>query len=490
MPGKITIVGLGSGQIEQMTLGVWKRLKEAEHIYLRTSDHPVSALLQEENIHFESFDSVYERFPDFDSVYEAIAERLLELAVSGKELLYAVPGHPAVAEKTVKMIRQRCRERQITYEEYGGESFIDQAFTKLGFDPVEGFQLLDAFQVQGKLIQPTMHTIITQVYDTFTASEVKLALMDVYPDEYPVTVAHRLGFVDEVIEEVPLYELDRLDQYSNWSFIWVPASDDETLRLRSFDRLHEIVQILRSPDGCPWDREQTHESIRKNFIEELYEVLEAIDAGDADAMCEELGDVLLQIMLHSQMEEEEGMFNIYDVIQTLNEKLIRRHPHVFGKQSADNPEEALANWQSIKDEEKKKKGENIEQQSVLSGIPKDLPALMKAWELQKRAAKVGFDWEHIEDVLAKVDEELQEFKESLAEGAERSREELGDLLFSVVNAARKQGIDPEFALSETNKKFTTRFSHIEKKIRLKGEKMENTSLIEMDQYWEEAKKFQ
>src|SRR5690625_1219915 len=323
--GKITVVGLGSGHVEQMTLGVWRRIKHANHIYLRTAEHPIVTVLDEEQIRYESFDEVYRSHVDFASVYESITEMLIAEAVAGKDVLYGVPGHPAVAEQTVRLLRRRCRSQAIVYEEFGGESFLDQAYTKLGIDPIDGFQLYDASSFRREHIQPDVHTFITQVYDMITASDVKLTLMDVYPDEHVVTVAHRLGFANERIKQVPLYELDRLNDYGNWSFIWIPRSTDDSLKRRSFSRLHDIVHRLRSPDGCPWDREQTHQSIRKNLIEEMYEVLEAIDHDDHEALCEELGDVLLQVMLHSQMEAEMGTFTVYDVIQTLNDKLIRRH---------------------------------------------------------------------------------------------------------------------------------------------------------------------
>ncbi|MBW7461313.1 nucleoside triphosphate pyrophosphohydrolase, partial [Paenibacillus sepulcri] len=207
---------------------------------------------------------------------------------------------------------------------------------------------------------------------------------------------------------IPLYELDRTPGFGNLSLVYVPRSTDDKLRNRSFERLHEIVGILRSHEGCPWDREQTHTSIRKNFIEETYEAIEALDADDPDGMREEFGDVILQVMLHSQMEEEVGSFSVYDVIESLNEKLLFRHPHVFGDQVANDSGEALQNWEQMKAEEKRRKGINPGELSQLDGIPPDLPGLMKAYKLQKKAAKVGFDWDDIQPVLGKIEEELGE----------------------------------------------------------------------------------
>ncbi|WP_059040395.1 bifunctional methyltransferase/pyrophosphohydrolase YabN [Paenibacillus rubinfantis] len=493
MSATITVVGLGSGDPDRLTLGSLKRLQEAGERYVRTKDHPVVAWLEQTGVEFTSFDEVYEAKDDFPSVYEEIVTRLLARAEAGGDgthLVYAVPGHPQVAEATVKLLRERCPERGIPLDILGGESFLDEAFVRLGFDPIEGFLLLDASEVRGEAIDPRRHTLIGQVYDQLTASEVKLGLMELLPDDYQVVVGHALGVEgQERIERVPLFELDRLDGYGNLSLVYVPASEDESLRIRSFQRLHEIVSILRSPGGCPWDREQTHESIRKNLIEETYEVLETIDDDDPDHMREELGDLLLQIMLHSQMEEETGAFTVYDVIQELNEKLIYRHPHVFGNLNAEDAEAALNNWEAMKAEEKKRKGLEPERQSAISGVPRDLPALMKAYKLQKKAAKAGFDWEDIDGVWTKLEEEIRELKEAVTQkqDPEAQELELGDVLFSVVNAARYIGADPEQALSRTIRKFTQRFHYVEERLREQGKTPVDSTLAEMDVLWNEAK---
>ncbi|WP_028560718.1 nucleoside triphosphate pyrophosphohydrolase [Paenibacillus pinihumi] len=495
----ITIVGLGSGDADQLSLGVWRKVQQTERRYVRTGKHPMLTLLDEEGLGYSTFDYIYEASESFPDVYEAITGELLRLAEeqategtqngSGQQngILYAVPGHPMVAERTVQLLRERCPERGIRLEIAGGQSFLDQAFISLGFDPIEGFQLLDAAGMQSSQLDPRLHTLIGQVYDMYTASEVKLTLMERYPDEHPVVVGHALGVPgEEQIVTIPLYELDRMDGYGNLSLIYVAASTDDSLRNRSFERLHEIVRILRSPEGCPWDREQTHQSIRKNFIEETYEAIEALDNDDPEGMREEFGDVVLQVMLHSQMEEELGSFSVYDVIQSLNEKLIFRHPHVFGGKDADNAEEALNNWEQMKAEEKAMKGS--QRNSVLDGVP-PMPALMKAYKLQKKAAKVGFDWDKLDDVFAKAQEELQELREAASTGdGEQMADELGDLLFAAVNLSRFLHADPEESLERTNRKFVKRFSYIEEQLRINGKTFDQTDLIEMDQWWEEAKR--
>ena len=505
MPGNITVVGLGSGDAGQLTLAVWNLLQQSPHIYVRTEHHPVMSMFKEHGISYRSFDRIYETQEDFPSVYAEICRELMVAALvsSDSTIVYAVPGHPMVAEATVQLLKERCPEQGIALKIVGGESFLDQAFIALGFDPIEGFQLLDASGLQPAGLNPRLHTVIGQVYDTFTASDVKLSLMEIYPDDYEITVGHALGVEGmEQIVRVPLHELDHLDGYGNLSLIWVPRTTDDAVRNRTFSRLHEIVSILRSPEGCPWDREQTHQSIRKNLIEETYEVLETIDDDDPAHMQEELGDLLLQIMLHSQMEEETGTFGVYDVIQGLNEKLIFRHPHVFGDKHAADAESALGNWEQMKAEEKRRKGIASEAASVLDGVPRDLPALMKAYKLQKKAAKVGFDWDRVEDVLDKVAEELQELREAIASvdsatGEEdkdkhmaHAAEELGDVLFAVVNAARFMSADPEESLTLTNRKFVRRFQYIEEQLRINGKSFDQTDLLEMERWWQEAKRLE
>lgn len=493
MGSTIIVVGLGSGNPDRLTVGIVRTLQQASRVFVRTKEHPVMSVLKEWNLEYESFDSIYESHDSFPEVYDTIANTLMEQVKGGEsnsEIVYAVPGHPMVAEFTVQLLRERCPKEGISLHVMGGESFLDEAFTRLGFDPIEGFQLLDAAGLSSTLVQPQLHTVIGQVYDVYTASDVKLCLMELYPDDYPIIVGHALGVEGlESILHVPLYELDRVDGYGNLSLIYVPRSDEDHLRQRTFARLHEIVSILRSPDGCPWDREQSHDSLRKNLIEETYEVLETIDEDDPEHMQEELGDLLLQVMLHAQIEEETGTFNVLDVIEGLNDKLIFRHPHVFGENTAKDSEAALQHWERMKAEEKRIKGMDTQRVSVLDGIPRDLPALMKAYKIQKKAAKVGFDWDNIQGVFAKIEEELAELREAVEQGHDPADQilELGDLLFAVSNAARFIGTDPEEALSKTNRKFVTRFHFIEEELRKQGRTVLDSNIGEMEQIWQLSK---
>lgn len=252
----------------------------------------------------------------------------------------------------------------------------------------------------------------------------------------------------------------------------------------SWSNLVEIIAKLRSPAGCPWDREQTHQSLKRFLLEETYELFEAIDQADPGAVQDELGDVLLQVLLHAQIAKEAGQFTIDDVIQNLSEKLVRRHPHVFGETSVESAEEVKVNWDAIKSKEKRAGSRN----SILDGVPRELPALMRAEKIQKKAAKVGFDWDYTPEVVAKVREELSELEAAAQAGSQNEvAEELGDLLFAVVNLSRFVSVDPEFALQQATTKFIERFQLLEGYAQEEELDLNELSLAELDQLWERAK---
>ncbi|MFS0774440.1 nucleoside triphosphate pyrophosphohydrolase [Neobacillus sp. 3P2-tot-E-2] len=478
----IEVLGLGAGDLEQLPFGVYKKLMNADHVYLRTKEHPVIAELVQEEMGFTSFDSIYEKHDQFEEVYQEIVQNLLEKA-KAEQVIYAVPGHPLVAERTVQLLLEYGPKEDVDIIIGGGQSFIDAIFQSLKIDPVDGFQLLDGTLLKSSQLQIDQHIFISQVYDQFVASNIKLTLMERLPDDYQVVIVRAAGSRDENIERVPLYELDRKVTIDNLTSVYVPPVQDEQIMLKNFSKLREIIAVLRGPNGCPWDKEQTHESLKKYLIEETYEVIEAIDSGDIDHLIEELGDVLLQVMLHAQIGEDEGYFTIEDVIEVLSAKMIRRHPHVFGDKKAEDSKEVLRNWQEIK---KQEKGE-IES-SLLEGISKSLPNLLRAYEIQKKAAKVGFDWQEITPALEKVKEELEEFENEInQESFVEAKKEFGDILFAFVNVARFLDIHPEEALFETNQKFIRRFQFIEERVKSSGKSIEEHSLEELDQFWDEAK---
>ena len=484
MNGKIIVVGLGAGNEDQLSLGIYKILtNQKSDIYLRTREHPVVSFLDEEGVVYETFDMLYDTLKDYDQVYQEIARILIEKAGQGKQVIYAVPGHPMVAEKSVQYLIDA--QDKVNLEILGGESFLDAVFTSLQIDPVEGFLFLNGEEIKREDIQPTKHMIISQVYDQWVASEVKLTLMEVYPDEWPVVIASNLGIKgSESVKEIPLYQLDyNPEEFHHLSSVFVRKTDRQKIIHSQFSKLVEVINTLRSPNGCPWDRAQNHQSIRKNLIEEMYELLETIDQLDMDHMKEELGDVLLQVMLHSQFAAEDGYFHIYDVIKDLNDKLVRRHPHVFGNEEAEKEEEAFLHWEKIKEQEREEQGKE-ERQSILDGIPKGIPEILRAYKLQSKAAKVGFDWDDIEEVYRKIEEEIQEIKQATPD---EQKSEIGDLLFAAVNLARFMKVDPEAALAMTNHKFKQRFHYIEEQIKQKQLTLGEVSLEVMDQLWNEAK---
>lgn len=481
----LTVVGLGAGDIDQLPLGIYKTLKSSSRLFLRTKEHPVIRQLEEEGIQYESFDSIYEAHDSFDEVYENIVQKLVSLSESGP-IVYGVPGHPLVAEKTVQLLLERQKSGQLSLDIKGGQSFLDPLFTAVGLDPIDGFQLLDGTSLTKEEIQPTQALIIGQVYDAFIASEVKLTLMEIYPDDFEVVLVTAAGTKEEVVQNVPLYELDRVTSLNNLTSVYVPKVKDEEILYKQFSSFRHTIATLRGPNGCPWDQKQTHETLKRYLIEETYELLDAINNDDVDGIMEELGDVLLQVMLHAQIGEDEGYFNIDEVIETINEKMIRRHPHVFGDISVEDADEVVSNWEQIKREEKLER----ETQSLLDSVAKSLPSLSRALHLQKKAGKVGFDWQDDAPMWAKIEEEIGELKVELKKdrNEKKAMQEFGDLLFALVNIARYYAIEPEDALHATNEKFYRRFGFIEEKVKSKGKEMTDLSLEELDAIWEEAKR--
>ena len=478
--GSITVIGLGPGDFGLITLESWEKLQKAEHLYFRTEKHPTVPFIKERGVSFSSYDSFYEGAESFEALYEAIAKDLVKKAKK-ENLVYAVPGSPMVAEKTVVLLREYAKSANIPLEIIPGMSFVEVLYSKLGIDPIDGMTIIDAEDFDQLPVDMPTGLVITQVYNDRIASDTKLSLMEVFPDDYPVVYIHKLGMADESIRTIKLYELDRQADIDYLTSLYVPAYR----RQPTFDitPLKDIVHTLRSPGGCPWDIAQTHASIRTNLIEETYEVLEAIDLEDGHLLCEELGDLLLQVVFHARMAEETGDFSMQQVIDDATEKLVRRHPHIFGDVQASDAGAAILAWESIKKQEKK------ERKSVLDGIPMGLPALMAAQKLQHKAAKVGFDWDEIEPVWLKIQEELSELKEACQEeNEEHIQEELGDVLFSIVNLARFLQVDSELALISCNRKFKTRFQYVEKKVKQSGKDWSEYSLAELDEFWNESKK--
>ena len=343
----LTVIGLGAGDLDQLSLGTYRKLKEADFIVARTDQHPAIEELRAEGITLTSFDELYEKHDAFQDVYEEIVAELLTMCAE-RPVTYVVPGHPLVAERTVQLLAGKEREGLIKLNIAGGNSFLDPIFAALRIDPIEGFQLLDGTDLKRDDARMTQHILIAQVYDAFVASEVKLSLMEKYAYDHPVTVVTAAGSTEEELITVPLYELDRVTEIDNLTTVYVPPVHAQEDRLKDWSTFRAIIAALRAPDGCPWDREQTHESLKRHLIEEAHELIEAINLKDDEGVIEELGDVLLQVFLHAQIGEDDGYFAMEDVLQAIGSKMIRRHPHVFGDKNVQNTDEVLQNWQEIK----------------------------------------------------------------------------------------------------------------------------------------------
>ncbi len=480
MPG-ITLLGLGPGDPAQLTREAWEVLSSADEIYLRTRQHPtVPGLPPALKVH--SFDHLYENGESFEGVYDAIVEKVLELGQRPQSVVYAVPGDPFVAEATGPEIARRARAIGLPLKIVNGISFLEPVFAALDIDPYPRLSLVDAIELSQAHVAafpPDVPVLIAQIYSQIVAAEVKMTLNTVYPDEHPVLLVHAAGTKDEVVEEIPLYEMDRSKHTGLLTALYLPPLAEGT----SFEAFQEIVAHLRAPDGCPWDKEQTHQSLRPHLMEEAYESLAALDSGDPAKMAEEFGDLLLQIVLNAQIASEAGDFNMADVLKGIYDKIIRRHPHVFGDVQLDGVQGVLKNWEKLKAEERKEEGE---EKGLLDSVPLALPALTQAQEYQDRAARVGFDWSEIEGVLEKIAEEIREVRE--VTNQEELTSELGDLFFALVNLVRWKNVDAEAALREANMRFKKRFSYVEKGAQALGRKLSEMTIDEMETLWQEAKK--
>ena len=475
----LTIVGLGPGHVDDLTRRAWRVIEHAPIVYLRTAQHPCVPDLPAVCV---SFDNVYETIPDFAAVYDEIVARIMDAALVG-DVVYAVPGDPLVAENTVIKLLARAQAENIPIEIVNGISFVEPALKLLGIDALDGLQLLDAISVANMHhppINPDYPALLGQVYSRNLASDLKLTLMNQYPDEFEVTLIHAAGTPDAIVETLPLYQIDRSEHIRHLTALYVPALGN----MSSFEQFQEVIAHLRAPEGCPWDRKQTHLSLRKYLLEETHEVLEALDAEDSHALVEELGDLLLQIVLHAQIATDGGEFRMADILRTVNAKMIHRHPHVWGDVSVESAENVVTNWEALKQQEQAE-GSKPKRDSKLDGVPKGLPALLQAHEYQDKAAKLGFDWWQIDSVIDKVREEFEEVINATND-AHRA-EEMGDLLFVIVNWARWLKIEPETALREANAKFYRRFHYIEQAVAAQGKPMTDFTLPELDALWDEAK---
>jgi tetrapyrrole methylase family protein/MazG family protein len=477
----ITIVGLGPGDSRHLTREAWEVLEGVEELWLRTAHHPTVDKLPPHLV-LISFDELYEEADDFAEVYDAIANEVLDLGQRPEGVVYGVPGHPLVGEASVAQVLARAESAGLAVRVVEGLSFVEPTLTALQLDALAGLQIVDAVEVASldhPPLNPDAPALLGQLYGKSLAAEVKLTLMNQYPDEHEVVLVHGAGTAEQRLVHLPLHELDRQAVNHLTTLYVAPLGGVPLAGVTSFEGLQDTMAHLRAPDGCPWDREQTHESLRVTLLEEAYEVAEAIDEGDVAALQEELGDLLLQVLIHTQIATEEGEFQMADVIAGIDAKLKHRHPHVWGDRKVSGSGEVVQRWEQLKRDEK---GSD---RSVLDGVPAALPALLQADTYGRRAARVGFDWGDVDGVVEKVCEEMAEI-EAAATPEEREAE-VGDLLFAVVNWARWLDVDPETALRLANGRFARRFRAVERMARQRGLDMAAMDIDALEALWQEAK---
>lgn len=497
MAATVIVVGLGPGDPDLLGVGARGILDRVTECFVRTVHHPSSSVV----VGAHSFDDIYQSATSIDDVYPAIVESLVDAASSSPagEIVYAVPGSPLVAERTVELLRGDGR---VAVEIVPALSFVDLAWARLGVDPFAvGARLVDGHRFAVEAAGTPGPLLVSQCDSALVLSEIKLALPfhDPDSDDGPgpdIVVLSRLGLPDESVTTVASADLDR-EVAADLTCVWIPRlAKPVAAEVVRFD---ELVRTLRA--ACPWDREQTHASLTPHLIEEAYEVLEAIDevTDGADVgyehLEEELGDLLFQVAFHAVIAAEAGQFTLADVARGVHDKLVRRHPHVFGAHPASSAPALTvtgldSTWEQTKKAEKGRA-------SIMDGIPTALPALLAAVKVGRKAASVGFDWEEVSGVWAKVYEELDELRAVLASGEPtvsedrgRRHDELGDVLFSVANLARHLGVDPEAALRASTTKFRHRFAAMESAAAAAGDDLNSLDAAAWERRWWDAKAHQ
>ncbi len=454
----ITVVALGCEK-DQITLAGAQALERADKVFVKTALTDTYEYFDEKGIPNVCLDFIYDTSENFDDLDDRIAEYLI--AQDGGNIVYCVNGS-GYDDRSVIVLGQRTETTIIPSVSAG----INGGRPSVGAVTVSAYELVN---MAGFNYDTRLTLAVIDVDNEYIAAEVKLVLMNILGDE------------EEILfngSSIPVYELDRQRGYGHSATVFVPAKELTAKKRFNFFDLYCIMKILRGDNGCQWDRAQTHSSIRQNVIEEAYELAEAIDNDDIDNIIEESGDIMLQSVFHGVIGEDTGEFNVEDVLSAICRKLIDRHTHIFGDVVANTPEEALKAWDSAKAKEKNYTSAS----GKMDKIAKALPALMRAYKVQKAAGKEGFEFDEFDQVTAKIEEEIAEFK--AANNAVEYEDEGGDILFAAVNALRWKKIDPEIALSKATEKFVKRFRYVEKKC--DGD-MKNKSLDELTALWQEAK---
>ncbi len=489
---RVSVVGLGPGRLDWITPAARSKLHvPGARVFVRTSLIPgLTELL--DGVVWESFDTVYDTAASLDEVHARILSRLLS-ASAGDEVVLAVPGDGVLGEAILSGLfpSGATPDGKLEVEVVPGVPLAAGALAVAGLAAADGAQVVEATSLGGSgldlLIElnPRWPAVVTGVYSPGVASDLKLALLRVYPTDHEVRLVFHPGLEDGRVERLPLAELDRgAFAFDHLTHLVVPGVFGYT-PTGSVHQMRAIVSRLRAPEiGCPWDLEQTHRSLIPYAIEEAYEVVDAIETDDVPGLADELGDVLLQVALHAEIADQSDEFEWNDVVRALSEKLVRRHPHVFGEVEVSGASEVVRNWDQLKAAERQHLPRPT---SALDGVLTSLPQLKRAAELARKANKAGFDWPTRDGTLAKVREELDELLAS-ATVAEQ-REELGDLLYVLAKLASQDGIDPEEALRAANRKFTQRFAALEAIAQERGwDSLRDRPIEELESAWAEAKR--
>ncbi len=465
----IHIVGLGVKQGD-LTLNALEKLCGGMPVLLRTAVTPAAEYLKQKGIAFASLDRVYEETEDYDEVNEAIVEAVLDAARAGDVVFGVIDGAGLMAA-SVKAVCAAATAEGVAVSVTPGVGLYEYAAGEAG--GLDNACVIAAIDLENAIVDVRRPLIVCELNDRVTASDCKLKLLDRYPADWEVYLNG---------ETIALEDMDRAEAYDHLTALVLPAMRLEQVERYDFYHLMEVVERLRRPDGCPWDREQTHQSMKADLVDEVYEVLDAIDEGDPYKLADELGDLMLHVAMHAAIGAEYAEFTIDDVTWAICNKMITRHPHVFGEISVKDSDEVLVNWEKIKQGEKQLKT----QTEVMRDVPASFPALMRAAKVQKKAKNVGFDWDDAKEALKKVREEANEVEE-VWDDPEKLFGELGDLLFAVVNVCRMKKCPPELALHGTTEKFIRRFAYVEQRAGEMGRKLNNMTLAEMDALWDECK---
>lgn len=481
---QITVIGLGAGDFDQLPMGVYKTLKNAPKLYVRTKEHPVLEELKSEGVDFESFDLIYEKHGEFLPVYQEIVETLKQYA-EHDDVIYAVPGHPLVAEMTVELLIEEEKKGNVQLKIEGGQSFLDAVFATLKIDPIDGFQLVDGATFSIHHVNMYNHLLIAQVYDQFSASEVKLTLMEKYDAEYPVTIVTAAGSKDEVVVTVPLYELDHVAEISNLTTVYVPPATKREQAMREWSTFRDIMATMRGPEGCEWDKAQTHESMKRYMLEEMHEALQAIDEQDDEHMIEEFGDLLMLVFMQAQIGEDNGFFNLEDLLAGAAAKMMRRHPHVFGDTVVHSVEDINANWEKIKKAEHE--AENKPDAPIMDGEYRAMSSLQTAYNYQRRAAKLGFEWPEAEQYWWNFEEEFSDFKNAALTNADNKFDQYSNALIALVNLGRHYKVSAEEAMLHANAKYAKRFGKMEAEVKASGRDWNDFAVEQLLDIWAKVK---